>query len=380
MRKEKDMTAKKLGIIGWRGMVGSVLQDRFKTVEKEEKNWLKKYDQYFFSTSQAGQASPEGAKNANLYDAHSIESLREMDVIVTSQGGDYTKKVYSELRGSGWNGFWVDAASALRMDDEAIICLSPVNENVIKQGIDNGIKTFVGGNCTVSLLLMAIGNLINEDLVEWVSTMTYQAASGSGARHMRELVAQMGSLSKDFEQDANMNVLEWEKKLAARMHSAEFPTEFFPVPLAGGLIPWIDTPMENGQSREEWKAQVEANKILGRSGETLIPIDGTCVRVGALRCHSQAVTLKLKKSTEIQTIEELIKNTSEWTQFVPNEQEVSMQELNPAFVSGSLNIPVGRVRKMNLGDDYVNLFTCGDQLLWGAAEPLKCMLEHLADY
>lgn len=374
------MTVKNLGIIGWRGMVGSVLLDRLKTVQEVENNWLEKYHLNFFTTSQVGRPSPEGAKNATLLDAYSIDALKEMDVIVTSQGGDYTKRVYPELKASGWNGFWIDAASALRMDEEAIICLSPVNEKVIKQGIDSGIKTFVGGNCTVSLLLMAIGNLINEGLVEWVSTMTYQAASGSGARHMRELVAQMRSLSTDFEQDAQLNVLEWEKKLATRMQSSEFPTEFFPVPLAGGLIPWIDTPMENGQTREEWKAQVEANKILGRAGESLIPIDGTCVRVGALRCHSQAVTLKLKKSTELETLEDLIQNTSEWTKLVANEQKVSMRELNPAFVSGSLNIPVGRLRKMNLGEDYINLFTCGDQLLWGAAEPLKCMLELLADY
>lgn len=371
------MGSKKLGIVGWRGMVGSVLQERLKP---EVSPWMQAYASTYFSTSQAGQAAPEEATNSTLQDAYNIDELKEMDVIVTSQGGDYTNKVYTELRQSGWNGFWIDAASSLRMQEEAIICLSPVNGDVIKQGIDKGVKTFVGGNCTVSLLLMAMGNLIHADLVEWVSTMTYQAASGSGARHMRELVAQMQTLATDFDADASMNVLAWEKKLASRMRSPEFPTEFFPVPLAGGLIPWIDTKLDNGQSREEWKAQVEANKILGKTKQEIIPIDGTCVRVGALRCHSQAVTVKLKKSVSITEIEQLIENTSEWTSFVPNEPEASMRELNPAFVSGGLNIPVGRVRKMNMGEDFLNLFTCGDQLLWGAAEPLKCMLEHLADY
>lgn len=371
------MTAKKLGFIGWRGMVGSVLQDRLKPTESP---WMKSYQTTFFSTSQTGQAAPDGAGEKSLQDAYSLEALMEMEVIVTSQGGDYTKEIYPKLREAGWNGFWIDAASALRMDQEAIICLSPVNESVIRNGIDNGVKTFVGGNCTVSLLLMAVGNLIQEDLVEWMSTMTYQAASGSGARHMRELIAQMQSLAIGFDEDANMNVLDWEKKLAERMRSPQFPTEFFPVPLAGGLIPWIDTKVDSGQSREEWKAQVEANKILGNAPDQIIPIDGTCVRVGALRCHSQAVTLKLKKDISINTIENLIASTSEWTQFVPNEPELSMRELNPAFVSGGLNIPVGRVRKMSMGNDYLNLFTCGDQLLWGAAEPLKCMLEHLVNY
>lgn len=368
------MSQKKLGFVGWRGMVGSVLQERLKQAGPKHDA----YESYFFTTSQVGQAAPKGASGSELMDAYSLETLREMDIIVTCQGGDYSKKVYPELRGSGWNGFWIDAASALRMEEESIICLSPINENVIKKGIENGVKTFVGGNCTVSLLLMGIGKLLNEGVVEWVSTMTYQAASGGGARHMRELISQMKTLSDGAENLSN-DIIQWEKELTQRMRAESFPTEFFPVPLAGGLIPWIDTKVENGQSREEWKAQVEANKILGREADQIIPIDGTCVRVGALRCHAQAVTLKLNKSMSLDSIESLIKETSPWTKFIENEPAASMRELNPAFVSGELTVPVGRVRKMNMGDDFVNLFTCGDQLLWGAAEPLRCMLDHLKE-
>ena len=315
---------KNVGLIGWRGMVGSVLMQRM----SEERDF-DAIRPVFFSTSQHGQAAPTvGGHGGTLQDAYDIEALRALDIIITCQGGDYTSEIYPKLRASGWQGYWIDAASTLRMKDDAIIILDPVNHQVIREGLDKGIKTFVGGNCTVSLMLMSLGGLFAHDLVEWTSVATYQAASGGGARHMRELLTQMGML-------------------------------------------------ENGQSREEWKGQAETNKILGT--QQTIPVDGLCVRVGALRCHSQAFTLKLKKDLPLAEIEQLLGAHNEWVKVVPNDRELTMRELTPAAVTGTLSTPVGRLRKLNMGPEYLSAFTVGDQLLWGAAEPLRRMLRLLVD-
>ncbi|MFS2059313.1 aspartate-semialdehyde dehydrogenase [Kosakonia cowanii] len=367
---------KNVGFIGWRGMVGSVLMQRM--VEEHDFDAI---HPVFFSTSQLGQPAPAfaGQATGTLQDAFDLEALKALDIIVTCQGGDYTNEIYPKLRESGWQGYWIDAASSLRMKDDAIIILDPVNQDVITDGLNKGIKTFVGGNCTVSLMLMSLGGLFANDLIEWVSVATYQAASGGGARHMRELLTQMGQLhhhvATELENPASA-ILDIERKVTALTRSGDLSTENFGVPLAGSLIPWIDKQLDNGQSREEWKGQAETNKILNTA--SAIPVDGLCVRIGALRCHSQAFTLKLKKDVSIPTIEELLAAHNPWAKVVPNDREISMRELTPAAVTGTLTTPVGRLRKLNMGPEYLSAFTVGDQLLWGAAEPLRRMLRQLA--
>ena len=334
----------------------------------------------FFSTSQAGQAAPTfGGKTGTLQSADNIDALQALDIIVTCQGGDYTSDIYKKLRATGWQGYWIDAASTLRMEDEAIIVLDPVNKANIQTALDKGIKTFVGGNCTVSLMLMSLGGLFAENLVDWISVSTYQAASGGGARHMRELLTQMGMLNAEVAkelQDPNSSILDIERKVTQKMRDGSLPTDNFGVPLAGSLIPWIDKALDNGQSREEWKGQAETNKILGTS--QIIPVDGLCVRVGALRCHSQSFTIKLKKDISVAEVEKLLAAHNDWVKVIPNDRELSMRELTPAAVTGTLTTPVGRLRKLNMGKDYLSAFTVGDQLLWGAAEPLRRMLRILA--
>lgn len=313
-----------------------------------------------------------------MQDAYDIDALSALDIIITCQGGDYTNEVYPKLREIGWKGYWIDAASSLRMQDDTIIILDPVNHSVIQQGLDKGIKTFAGGNCTVSLMLMSLGGLFANNLVEWASVATYQAASGGGARHMRELLTQMGMLhagvAKEL-QDPASAILDIERKVTAATRSGTLPTDNFGVPLAGSLIPWIDKQLDNGQSREEWKGQAETNKILNTN--SVIPVDGLCVRIGALRCHSQAFTLKLKKDVPLPEIEQMLATHNDWVRVIPNDRELSMRELTPAAVTGTLNTPVGRLRKLNMGPEYLSAFTVGDQLLWGAAEPLRRMLRIL---
>ncbi|WP_283604023.1 aspartate-semialdehyde dehydrogenase [Serratia proteamaculans] len=365
---------KNVGFIGWRGMVGSVLMQRM--TEERDFDAIRPV---FFSTSQHGLAAPSfGGQQGTLQDAYDVDALSALDIIITCQGGDYTNEIYPKLRESGWQGYWIDAASSLRMQDDAIIILDPVNRAVIQQGLDKGIKTFVGGNCTVSLMLMSLGGLFANDLVEWASVATYQAASGGGARHMRELLTQMGMLHADVAkelQDPASAILDIERKVTAATRSGKLPTDNFGVPLAGSLIPWIDKQLDNGQSREEWKGQAETNKILN-SG-LVIPVDGLCVRVGALRCHSQAFTLKLKKDVPLPEIEQMLATHNDWVRVIPNDRELTMRELTPAAVTGTLNTPVGRLRKLNMGPEYLSAFTVGDQLLWGAAEPLRRMLRIL---
>jgi aspartate-semialdehyde dehydrogenase len=367
---------KRVGFVGWRGMVGSVLMERMRA----EKDFALIEEPVFFTTSQAGQAGPDvGKEIPALQDATDIEALKSMDAIVTCQGGDYTKQVYQDLRQAGWQGYWIDAASALRMADDSVIVLDPVNRDVIDQALQEGKKDFIGGNCTVSLMLMGLGGLFKHDLVEWMTAMTYQAASGAGARNMRELLKQMGYLhdsAADLLDDASSAILAIDSTVTAAMNDAAFPTDNFGVPLAGSLVPWIDVALENGQSKEEWKAVSETNKILGRS-DNIIPIDGTCVRIGAMRCHSQALTIKLKRDVPIDEIRQMLDEASEWSTVIPNDRDITMQQLSPAVVTGTLQVPVGRLRKMNLGDEYLNAFTVGDQLLWGAAEPLRRMLRIL---
>ncbi len=365
---------KNVGFVGWRGMVGSVLMQRM--TEERDFDVIRPV---FFSTSQHGEPAPVFAGHqGTLQDAFDLDALSALDIIITCQGGDYTNEIYPKLREIGWKGYWIDAASSLRMNDDALIILDPVNSSVIHQGIDRGIKTFAGGNCTVSLMLMSLGGLFANDLVEWASVATYQAASGGGARHMRELLTQMGllhnSVAKEL-QDPASAILDIERKVTALTRSGTLPTDNFGVPLAGGLIPWIDKALDNGQSKEEWKGQAETNKILQTSN--VIPVDGLCVRIGALRCHSQAFTLKLKKDISIPEVEQLLATHNDWVRVIPNDRDLSMRELTPAAVTGTLNTPVGRLRKLNMGPEYLSAFTVGDQLLWGAAEPLRRMLRIL---
>ncbi|HCP98058.1 MAG TPA: aspartate-semialdehyde dehydrogenase, partial [Pseudoalteromonas sp.] len=329
-----------------------------------------------------GQLGPELAGAAKpLLDASDISELAKMDIIVTCQGGDYTNAVYPKLRESGWDGYWIDAASALRMSDDSIIVLDPVNKDVIEQGLEQGVKTFVGGNCTVSLMLLALGGLFEQDLIEWVSPMTYQAASGAGARNMKELIAQMGAIHASVAQqldNPSSAILEIDKIVSEKMASSDLPQDQFGVPLAGSLIPWIDVPMPSGQSKEEWKAQVEANKILGSSKQP-VPIDGLCVRIGAMRCHSQAMTIKLREDISVEKIEEILASHNEWVKVIPNQRDLTCTDLTPVKVTGTLSIPVGRIRKLAMGAKYISAFTVGDQLLWGAAEPLRRMLRIIVD-
>ncbi len=367
----------RVGFVGWRGMVGSVLMERMLA-----ENDFSDIEPVFFTTSNVGGQGPEiGRDIPSLKDATCIEELKVMDAIVSCQGGDYTKQVFGDLRSSGWSGYWIDAASSLRMADDAIIVLDPVNMSVIKDGLTNGVKNYVGGNCTVSLMLMALGGLFNNDLIEWGTSMTYQAASGAGAKNMRELISQMGSIRDNVAAelaDPASAILEIDRKVAESMRSGDFPTDNFGAPLAGSLLPFIDTQLDNGQSREEWKAEAETNKILGISGNP-IPLDGTCVRIGAMRCHAQALTLKLKKDVPMDEIESMLAEANQWAKVVPNNRDATLRDLTPTAVTGTLAVPVGRLRKLSMGPEYLNAFTVGDQLLWGAAEPLRRMLRILIE-
>ena len=368
---------KRVGLVGWRGMVGSVLMDRMMA-----ENDFALIDPVFFTTSNIGGQGPAVAKDTPvLQDARSIAALKTLDIIITCQGGDYTNEIYPQLRAAGWNGYWIDAASTLRMKDDAVIILDPVNRTVIENALARGVKNYIGGNCTVSLMLMGLGGLFAHGLVEWMSAMTYQAASGAGAQNMRELIQQMGAIhgavADRLEQPASA-ILEIDRIVAETMRSSNFPTTHFGVPLAGSLIPWIDKQLDNGQSREEWKGQAETNKILGRL-EQPIPIDGICVRIGSMRCHSQALTIKLARNVPLDELVEMISTANDWVKVVPNEREISMRELTPTAVTGTLSVPVGRLRKLNMGPEYLGAFTCGDQLLWGAAEPLRRMLRILLE-
>ena len=375
----KGNSLKRVGFVGWRGMVGSVLLQRMS--EEQDFAWIE--EPVFFTTSQLGGAGPDiGREIPALQDASNLRQLQSMDAIVSCQGGDYTGQVHEQLRSSGWQGYWIDAASTLRMADDSVIILDPVNRSVIDDALRSGKRDFIGGNCTVSLMMMAMGGLFEHDLVEWISAMTYQAASGGGARHMRELLAGMGSLHEsvaDLLDDPASAILEIDRLVTERLRSSEYSSEQFGVPLAGSLIPWIDSQLDNGQSREEWKAEVEANKIMGRTTD-LIPIDGLCVRVGAMRCHAQALTVKLKRNVPLDEIRQMLSESNDWVQVLPNDRQVSMQQLTPAAVTGRLNVPVGRLRKLNMGEEYLAAFTVGDQLLWGAAEPLRRMLNILREH
>ncbi|PUE25442.1 aspartate-semialdehyde dehydrogenase [Limnohabitans sp. JirII-29] len=374
--------SKLVGLVGWRGMVGSVLMDRM----AQEKDF-ELIEPLFFSTSNAGGPAPSFAKNEILLqDANDITALKRCDIILTCQGGDYTKEVYPKLRAAGWTGHWIDAASSLRMADDAVIVLDPVNRDVIDSALAQGGKNWIGGNCTVSLMLMAMGGLFKHDMIEWVSAMTYQAASGAGAQNMRELLSQMGALHDAVKTElANPSsaILDIDRKVAATMRDASFPTKNFRnTALAGSLIPWIDVPVEHGQSKEEWKGGAECNKILGKPAfrsAGSIPIDGLCVRIGAMRCHSQGLTIKLKKDVPMDEIESILAQANDWVKVVPNQREISERDLTPAAVTGTLTVPVGRLHKLAMGNDYLGAFTVGDQLLWGAAEPLRRMLRILLE-
>ena len=374
---------KKVGLVGWRGMVGSVLMQRMK-----EEGDFAFIDPVFFSTSSVGGEAPTlgGKTGGKLQDAMSIDTLKKMDIVITCQGGDYTKEIFPKLRATGWDGHWIDAASTLRMDKDAVIVLDPVNLHVIKDALVKGGKNWIGGNCTVSLMLMGLGGLFKHDLVEWVSAMTYQAASGAGAQNMRELLSQMGALHDAVRTelaDPASAILEIDRKVAETMRAASFPTKNFRnTALAGSLIPWIDVPVDGGQSKEEWKGGAECNKILGlppfRSPGS-IPVDGLCVRIGAMRCHSQGLTIKLRKDVPLDEVSDIIAGGNPWAKVVPNEREISERELTPAAVTGTLTVPVGRLHKLAMGPEFLGAFTVGDQLLWGAAEPLRRMLRILLD-
>ena len=371
-----------VGLVGWRGMVGSVLLER---MQMEGDFGL--IEPVFFSTSNAGGKAPAQAKNeTTLKDASDIEALKRCDIIITAQGGDYTTDVFPKLRAAGWKGHWIDAASTLRMKDDAVIILDPVNLSVIKNALAKGDANWIGGNCTVSCMLMGVGALYKAGLVEWMNTMTYQAASGGGAQHMRELLTQYGTLNASVRallDDPKSAILEIDRKVIATQRSLSADeTANFGVPLGGSLIPWIDKDLGDGMSREEWKGMAETNKILGQGagfGSAAIPVDGFCVRVGAMRCHSQALTFKLKKNVPVADIEALIAADNPWAKVVPNTREATLRDLTPVAVTGTMNIPVGRIRKLAMGPDYVGAFTIGDQLLWGAAEPLRRMLRILLD-
>jgi len=367
----------KVGFVGWRGMVGSVLMQRM-----VEENDFAHIEPQFFTTSQIGGNAPNiGRDSAPLKDATSIADLKVMDVILSCQGGDYTSETFPKLRKEGWNGHWVDAASTLRMEKDAVIILDPVNMHVIQDAYAHGNKNWVGGNCTVSLMLMALNGLFKADLVEWATSMTYQAASGAGAQNMRELLNQMGEahrVASGFLQDPASAILDIDREVAGILRDSNFPTANFGVPLAGSLIPWIDKDLGNGQSKEEWKGGVETNKILGREANP-IHIDGLCVRIGAMRCHSQALTIKLKADVPLDEITQMLSEANQWTKVIPNNRDASVKQLTPAIVTGTLTTPVGRLRKLNMGNDYLSAFTVGDQLLWGAAEPLRRMLQILIE-
>jgi aspartate-semialdehyde dehydrogenase len=367
----------RVGIIGWRGMVGSVLVQRM----REERDF-DVVEPVFFSTSKAGGKGPAIGKDTGpVKDAKDIEALKALPVLISCQGGDYTTEIHPKLRAAGWKGYWIDAASALRMKDDAVIVLDPVNMPVIEAAHAKGLKDFIGGNCTVSLMLMGMAGLFRHDLVEWMTCMTYQAASGAGAAGMQELAKQMARVGEDTASvlaDPDASAIEIEGKVADSIRGAAFPKQEFGQPLAGSLLPWIDKDLGNGQSREEWKASAEANKILGRNGHP-IPIDGVCIRVGVMRCHSQAMTIKLRKDVPLADLEDIVAEGNEWVKVVPNRRDETLAELTPAAVTGKLSVPVGRMRKMPMGGEYLAAFTVGDQLLWGAAEPLRRTVRFLSD-
>ena len=370
------MTVKNVGIVGWRGMVGSVLMERMRAEGDFEH-----ITPVFFSTSQAGEDGPEvGGKRAPLRDATDAQAFLDLDCVITCQGGDYTKQIHPKLRQAGFNGYWIDAASALRMTDNSAIILDPVNRSGIDRALDRGVRDFIGGNCTVSLMLMAIGCLFEQGWVQWVNSSTYQAASGAGAKNMRELIAQMRVLSSACSvalDDPSSNILEIDRTVRGALTSSQFPTSEFGTALAASLIPWIDSAVDDGQTREEWKGMAETNKILGTNMP--IPVDGTCVRIGAMRSHCQALTVKLKKDVPLDEITDVIANANEWVKVVPNDKASTLASLTPAAVSGTLDVPVGRLRKMKMGPEFLQAFTVGDQLLWGAAEPLRRMLRILLE-
>ena len=367
----------KVGFIGWRGMVGSVLMDRM-IAEKD----FKGFEPVFFSTSQVGDKGPNiGLAIPPLQNAFELNLLKPLDIIITCQGGDYTREIYPKLRKEGWNGYWIDSASTLRMEKNSIIILDPVNRKVIDKALTKGIKDYIGGNCTVSLMLMAIAGLFDKKLIEWISTMTYQAASGAGAKHMRELLMQMSIAAKapgNLIENPGSSILEIDKKVSECLRAGLFPVENFGAPLAGSLIPWIDKLVEDGQTREEWKGFAETNKILALKPP--VPVDGICVRIGAMRCHSQGLTIKLKKNISLEDVTDIIKSSNEWVKVIPNSKEETLKELTPAAVNGTLSVPIGRMRKMKLGKNYLTAFTVGDQLLWGAAEPVRRMLNIVLEY
>ena len=371
-----------VGLVGWRGMVGSVLMDR---MQAEGDFGL--IEPVFFSTSNAGGKAPAMAKNeTSLKDAHDIDALKKCDIIVTAQGGDYTTEVFPKLRAAGWKGHWIDAASTLRMSDDAIIVLDPVNLPVIQNALAKGGKNWIGGNCTVSCMLMGVGALYKAGLVEWMTTMTYQAASGGGAQHMRELLTQFGTLNAEVRallDDPKSAILEIDRKVLAKQQSlTAAETANFGAPLGGSLIPWIDKDLGDGMSKEEWKGGAETNKILGQGagfGSAATPVDGFCVRIGTMRCHSQALTFKLRKDVPVADIEAMIAADNAWVKVVPNTREATVKDLTPVAVTGTMSIPVGRIRKLAMGPEYVGAFTIGDQLLWGAAEPLRRMLRILLE-
>ena len=370
------MKLNRVGFVGWRGMVGSVLLNRM----LEEDDFSIIGEPVFYTTSQAGQPGPDiGRETTTLVDAHDLESLATMDVIVTCQGGDYTGEVHGALRSRGWNGYWIDAASTLRMAEGATIILDPVNMPVIESGLAAGQKDFIGGNCTVALMMMALDGLFNNDLVEWMTVSTYQAISGGGARQMRELIQQMGQVeghARELIADPGVSILDIDTDVIGTMRSDGLVTDEIGYPLVGNLLPWIDKDLDSGTSREEWKGSVETNKILGRSGSP-IPIESTCIRIGTMRCHSQSFTIKMTRDVPLDEIEGMLDAANEWVSVIPNEREASLGKLTPAAVTGSLDIPVGRIRKLTTGEGMIAAFTVGDQLLWGAAEPLRRMLRIL---
>ena len=367
----------KVGFVGWRGMVGSVLMQRML-----EENDFALIEPQFFTTSQIGGKGPNVGKDTPaLLNAKDIDALKGMDAIVSCQGGDYTSEIFPQLRNSGWTGHWVDAASTLRMEKDAVIILDPVNSYVIQDALKKGGNNWVGGNCTVSLMLMALNGLFKANLVDWATSMTYQAASGAGAQNMRELLKQMGEAhfaASELLADPASAILDIDRTIAGTLRDDSFPTSHFGVPLAGSLIPWIDKDLGNGQSKEEWKGGVETNKILGREANPIV-IDGLCVRIGAMRCHSQALTIKLTQDVPLDEINQMLSEANQWAKVIPNEREASMRELTPAAVTGTLSTPVGRLRKLAMGGEYLSAFTVGDQLLWGAAEPLRRMLRILIE-
>ena len=369
----------KVGFVGWRGMVGSVLMERMR-----EENDFTKIKPFFFSTSNAGGTAPNvGAESSRLLDAYNIDELAKLDCIVTTQGSDYTQEVLPNLKAAGFNGYWLDAASLLRMKDDAVIVLDPINRKVIDQALDKGTKVFCGGNCTVSLMLMGLGGLFENNLVEWISSMTYQSASGAGANNMRELLSQSGYMHDsvaDLLKDSKNDILAIDAKVSQALRSNALPTQYFGAPLAGNVLPWIDAQLDNGQTKEEWKGAAETNKVLGLSHNS-IKVDGLCVRVGSMRCHSQALTIKLTdKNLSLLEIEQIIANANQWVKVVSNNKADTLKSLTPVAISGKLDIAVGRMRKLSFGEDYLTVFTVGDQLLWGAAEPIRRMLDILVHY